>query len=289
MTRSQARVRGDVLRAYLVLPHAVPILAVLAATAAFAFVAAWGWPGLVNLICLVGAMFGGQLAVGATNELVDVELDRLSKPYKPIPAGLVTRRGAMTLVLAGLLLMVAFSVRFSIEAFLLCALGNGTGIAYSIWFKRTVWSWIPYTVAVPLIPIWVWTALDAVPIRMLAIYPLAVPAVIALQLAQSMPDIKSDRSAGVRTLAVELGDKWARRVTWACVLLPLGIAASTASWTTEHPEWVWASCLVSGGLLATNIIIWQRDPRRGVMSAFPLISAAVVVLGVGWTFGLVTL
>jgi 4-hydroxybenzoate polyprenyltransferase len=289
VTGSQTHARGDVLRAYLVLPHAVPILAVLAATTAFALVAAGGWPGVVNLVCLLGAMLGGQLAVGAVNELVDVELDRLSKPYKPIPAGLVSHRGAKAIVLVGLLLMAAFSARFSIEAFVLCALGNGTGIAYSIWFKRTVWSWIPYIVAVPLIPIWVWTALDAVPIRMLAIYPLAVPAVIALQLAQSMPDIASDREAGVRTLAVELGSQWAPRVAWSCVLLPLTIAAYAATWVAERPEWIWVSCLISGALLASNVVIWCRNSHQGVMTAFPLIAAAVVVLGVGWTLGIISL
>ncbi|HEV2072852.1 MAG TPA: UbiA family prenyltransferase [Thermomicrobiales bacterium] len=289
MTGSHAHARGDVLRAYLVLPHAVPIMAVLVATMAFALVAAGGWPGAVNMVCLLGAMLGGQLAVGAVNELVDVELDRLSKPHKPIPAGLVSHRGARAIVLVGLLLMVAFSVRFSIEAFVLCALGNGTGIAYSIWFKRTVWSWIPYIVAVPLIPIWVWTALDDVPIRMLAIYPLAVPAVIALQLAQSMPDIGLDREAGVRTLAVELGSQWAPRVAWTCVLLPLAIAASAAAWVAERPEWIWVSCLISGALLASNVVIWRRNPHQGVMSAFPLIAAAVVVLGVGWSVGIVSL
>jgi 4-hydroxybenzoate polyprenyltransferase len=288
VTGSQAHGRGEILRAYLVLPHAVPIMAVLAATTAFALVAAGGWPGAVNLVCLLGAMLGGQLAVGAVNELVDVELDRLSKPYKPIPAGLVSHRGARAIVLVGLVLMAAFSARFSPAAFLLCALGNGTGIAYSIWFKRTVWSWIPYIVAVPLIPIWVWTVLDAVPIRMLAIYPLAVPAVIALQLAQSTPDIDSDREAGVRTLAVELGSQWAPRVAWGCVLLPLAIAASVAAWVTEHPEWIWISCLISGGLLASNVVIWRRNPHRGAMSAFPLIAAAVVVLGIGWTLGIVS-
>lgn len=289
MEEIRRRRRKDVVRAYVLLPHAVPILVVLTATAAFALVAAGGWPGTLEMACLLGAMLGGQLAVGAVNELVDVELDRLSKPHKPIPAGLVSQRGAMTVVVLGLLLMGAFSLRFSAEAFLLLTLANGVGIAYSIWFKRTVWSWVPYVVALPLIPIWVWTALDTVPLRMLAIYPLAIPAVISLQIAQSMPDITSDRTAGVRTLAVELGHVWSRRVVWGSLLVSVVVAAVLAPWITQRPELVWVSCMASVSLVLGNMLVWRQDSHRGVMSTFPLIAAAVVVLGVGWTLGLVLL
>ena len=160
MTHMHTYSRLQIVRGYLVLPHAVPILAVLAATSGFAMVAAGGWPGLVSLGCLLGAMLGGQLAVGAVNELCDAELDAVARPEKPIPAGLVSRRGAAIVIVTGLAMMILFSLRFSFGAFLLCALGNGVGIAYSIWFKRTMWSWVPYVLAIPLIPVWVWTAID---------------------------------------------------------------------------------------------------------------------------------
>jgi 4-hydroxybenzoate polyprenyltransferase len=265
------------------LPHVVPILAVLTATAAFALVASRGWPGTVDLVCLLGAMFGGQLAVGAVNEIVDADLDAVARPSKPIPAGLVSRRGAMTMVLGGLALMVLLSLRFSPGALLLCASGNGAGIAYSLWFKRTLWSWLPYVVAVPLIPIWVWTALDTFPAQLLVIYPLGIPAVISLQVAQSMPDIASDRASGVQTLAVAMGARRAPWVCWGLMLLSLVFATVMAESFTERPGWVWATCLVAALLVAGNVALWRHDAHRGVMSAFPMIAAAAVALGVGWT------
>lgn len=91
----------SVIRAYLMLPHAVPILVVMVATAAFSYIATGGNPGVGSLASLLIAMLGGQLAIGATNELVDVEIDRASRPHKPIPAGLVSRRRALTVVLVG--------------------------------------------------------------------------------------------------------------------------------------------------------------------------------------------
>jgi 4-hydroxybenzoate polyprenyltransferase len=280
--------RRQVLRGYLVLPHAVPIAVVMSATAAFAVVAAGGWPGLGQLACLLGAMFGAQLAIGAVNELVDADLDAIAKPEKPIPAGLVSRRGARIVAISGLILMAAFSTRFRIEAFLLCAFGAGVGVAYSLWFKRTIWSWIPYLVALPLLPIWVWTALGSVEPGLFAIYPIGAAAVVAIQIAQSLPDIEADRDSGVKTLAVVLGPSRARRACWAAMIVAALLATGLALWLTEHPVRVWLAAFVACALVGLNVTIWKRNPRSGALACFPCVAIGAVALGVGWAAALVS-
>ena len=131
----------------------MPVLVVMAATAAFALIAAGGWPGIGAMLRLLGAMLGAQLAIGAVNELADAELDAVAKPDKPIPAGLVSRRGAGIVTGCGVSMMATLSITFGIASFLLCAVGTLTGIVYSLWLKRTIWSWVPYLVALPLLPI----------------------------------------------------------------------------------------------------------------------------------------
>ena len=83
-------------------------------------------PSPASVDAVLGAMLGGQLAVGAVNELVDANLDAAAKPSKPIPSGLVSRRGAAIVAGAGLATMTLFSVRFDAAAFGLCALGTGS-------------------------------------------------------------------------------------------------------------------------------------------------------------------
>jgi 4-hydroxybenzoate polyprenyltransferase len=288
MSETLRPTRRQIIHGYLVLPHAAPIVVVMSATAAFAVVAARGWPGWGDLLCLLGAMFGGQLAVGAVNELVDAELDAVAKPGKPIPAGLVSIRGAWLVTIGGLLLMTLFSLRFSLPAFGLCALGTGCGIAYSLWFKRTIWSWVPYLVALPLLPIWVWAALDSVDSGLFAIYPIGAAAVIAVQIAQSLPDIEADRQSGVRTLAVAIGPARAHLVMWGALLLAAGLASLLAAPLTDHPARVWIGAGLSAALVGVNALIWRRNRQSGVLAAFPCVASGAAVLGIGWAAALVT-
>src|SRR5688500_16567299 len=160
------------LRGLALLPHPGPIAVVLAATAGFALLAPGPAPSPRDWVLLLGAMLGGQLAIGAVNELVDAPDDAVAKPWNPIPAGLVGVRAAVSLAAVGLLAMVAGSAAFGPSSLLLCAVGTGAGLAYDLWLKRSTLSWLPYLVALPLIPTWVWVALDAFDPALLALYPL---------------------------------------------------------------------------------------------------------------------
>ena len=266
-------------RGYLLLPHAVPVIVVMTATAAFALAAAGGWPGIGPLARLLGAMLGGQVAVGAVNELVDVELDRAGKSHKPIPSGLVSARGAKTVVVIGLVAMAILSATFGVASLALCALGTGCGIAYSFWFKRTIWSWVPYLIALPLLPIWVWVALDEVDPALFAVYPLGAGAVVAVQLAQSLPDVAGDRASGVRTLAVALGERNARLACWGAMAVTAAGAALLAPWLTDRPVIAVAAAGAALALVGIDILLWRRDPRLGIQAAFPCVAVATVILG----------
>ncbi|MDQ3524318.1 MAG: UbiA family prenyltransferase [Chloroflexota bacterium] len=287
MTVSQRPSFRQVVHGYLVLPHAVPIIVVMTATAAFALVAASGWPGLGQMARLLGAMFGGQIAIGAVNELVDVELDRVAKPDKPIPAGLVSEHGARIMAITGVSVMTVLSLTFGVDAFLLCALGTGAGVVYSFWFKRTIWLWIPYLVALPLLPIWVWTALSEVDPGMFAIYPIGAAAVIAVQIAQSLPDVRADQESGVRTLAVALGSSRARNACWGAMILAASLAAALAPLLTTQPGRVWIGAVATYGLVGLNAFLWSRNARAGTMACFPCVAVSAGILGIGWTAALI--
>lgn len=270
------------LRAYLVLPHAVPILVVLGATAGFAVLAADGVPRLGDLARLLAAMLGGQVAIGAVNEVVDAELDAATKPWKPIPAGLVSARGALALAAVGLLAMVGFGAGFGAASLALLLLGTGAGLVYDLRFKRSIFSWLPYLVALPLLPIWVATALDGFDGRLLLLYPLGACAVVGVHLAQALPDTRGDRAAGVRNLASALGERRAMLACWVATLSAPALALALAPALVERPLAVRLAALAVAVLVGLDALLYLARPRLGVLACFPCVAVGTVLIGLGW-------
>lgn len=271
-----------VVRAYLLLPHAVPIVVVLGATLGFGLLFADGRPNLPELLRLLLAMLGGQVAIGAVNEIVDADLDAAAKPWKPIPAGDVSPRAARLVTTAGLVVMVAFGAGLGAVPFGLLVLGTACGLAYDLWFKRTTLAWLPYLLALPLLPVWVRTALVGFDPRLLLLYPLGAFAVVGVHLAQTLPDAGSDRAAGLRNPVSLLGERRALLACWAATLSAPILALLLAPLLAERVAPIRLALGVVLLLLAVDAALYQRRPRLGVMACFPCVAVATAVVGLAW-------
>lgn len=115
-------------------PHTI-IGSALSVTALYALVLArpdavpdhWG----VWLPSLVAALACNVFITGL-NQWSDVEVDRINKPWLPIPAGRLTRSSALRIVLVSLMLALAIAVWLSWSFFALIALISFLGWAYSM-------------------------------------------------------------------------------------------------------------------------------------------------------------
>ena len=287
IARNSAKSRGwkRAVRGYLLLPHLAPVIVVEVATAAFAVIAWGGVPPGHLLGRLLFAMLGGQLAIGATNELVDLPLDAVGKPGKPLPSGDVSVGGARGMVLVGLAMMTVFGLPFGPVPFALLALGTGVGVVYDLWFKRTAWSWLPYLLALPLLPIWVFAALGRLEARLLLLYPLGGLATVGVHFAQALPDVVSDREAGLRNATSRLGSELTFAVAWVATLsaplLAWGAAGAMAPDRARAPIELAAGLTVV--FLAANLGLLRVDRRLGVSACFPLVAASTLANALAWT------
>lgn len=265
--------------------HPVPVLAVLLATAAFAVTL--GSPlTLGPFLRLIGTMAGIQLATGALNDYVDVSLDRQSKPWKPLVSGALRPETALWLTVAGLLGALVLVAPLGLVTAALAILGAGTGVVYNLYLKRTAWSWLPYLVALPLLPIWVWTALRGWDVRLLWLYPLGGFMVVALYLADTLPDIQDDARYGIRGFAHRLGERRARGVCWLFAgLAPLVSVAAAWAGIADLTTVVVAATL-AWLLLATAITYSLRARRWEWRLHFSLLATATSILGIGWLVAL---
>lgn len=162
--------------------------------------------GPLTAVTLGTAMTLLQLGIGTVNDVVDAPRDRDHKGGKPIPAGLVDRRHAVLLAVAcfasGLVLSMAVDPRVGMLATFVTAIG----LSYDLWLKGTIWSWAPFAVGIPILPLFGWLGARAsLPPAFALLVPVAMAAGAGLAIANALVDIERDRAAGASSLAARLG------------------------------------------------------------------------------------
>lgn len=175
------------------------------------------------------AMTALQLAIGATNDLVDAERDALSGRRKPIPLGLVGRTTAA--VVAGGTALVGLVVAASLgpAVFGLAVLGLGLGLGYDLRLRSLGLGWLAFALAIPLVPIFGWFGgSGSLPGPVLFLALAAVPAGLGLAISNGLPDLGSDALTGTPSLARRLGSSAPRLAALADLLALLVVLGGIA-------------------------------------------------------------
>jgi 4-hydroxybenzoate polyprenyltransferase len=175
------------------------------------------------------AMTALQLGIGALNDVIDAPRDTGLKPGKPIPAGLVSRRGGLAIAFAAFGIGLLLAVTEGPLVAGLAAVVIAIGLAYDLRLKGTAWSWLPFAIGIPILPVFGWVgATGGLSILFVVLVPAAVAAGAALAIANSLVDVERDRAAGVSSVAVALGDRGAR-VVGTALLVGIAVAAALSS------------------------------------------------------------
>lgn len=159
-----------------------------------------------------------QLGIGTVNDIVDAPRDAGRKAGKPIPDGLVgvsaARLGAVVLFASGTAL--AFIIGMSLAVLGLVVIG--IGLAYDLRLKGTAWSWLPFAVGIPVLPIYGWLgAAASFPAAFAVLLPAATASGAALAIGNALVDVERDRAAGITSIALALGPRRAGRVGTALI------------------------------------------------------------------------
>ena len=263
--------------------HPFPTALNALAVVLLALVAADGWPGGGLLLRLAVTMVAAQAAIGAVNDLIDRDLDAATKPWKPIPAGVVSPRTAR--VVGGGAIAVAFLVGATLGPlpWLLSTAGLAAGLAYDLRLKRTAWSWLTYAVALPLVPLWVWAAVGRFTPALLGVVPVGLLLGAALQLANTLPDLHGDTVYGVRGLAHRLGLRWARRLAWGSDAAAIALAGTLGLLFGGERRLLLVGCGGAALLLAWAIGAHRLRPdERSLQLGWGLLAGGAALLAVAW-------
>lgn len=279
---SQPGGRFDVVRAARII-HPFPTLLNVAATGGLGVVAAGGTPDASTLARMLLVMLFAQSAIGVTNDIFDRDLDAATKPHKPIVAGLVSPRAAFVLALMLAGAAVALAATFGAASFALAMLGIACGLAYDVRLKRTVLSALPFMVAIPVLPLWVWVTLGAWERALWWLLPLGALIGLSLHLANTLPDLDDDAAHGVRGLAHRLGVRRSMALAWGSFASALAVSAAVAP-LVDYDLRVYVPVAAFGALcLAAGAGAWAWHRDAGALQAgWGALAVGAATLAVGW-------
>jgi 4-hydroxybenzoate polyprenyltransferase len=263
--------------------HPFPTLLNVAATAGLAAVASDGVPDAWLLARMLLMMLFTQSAIGAANDLFDRELDVAAKPSKPIPSGAITPFSAAVVALVCGGGAIALAATLGAPAFALAMLGLACGLAYDASLKRSVASAVPFMIAIPTLPLWVWVSLDRWDGVLWWIVPLGALIGLSLHVANTLPDIESDAAHGVRGLTHRLGVQRSKVLAWSSFGAALVLAVAIAP-VISYDARIFIPTVLGGAACLIVSVLLGADARRtgGLQASFGVLGIGAAAAAVGW-------
>ncbi|MBC7463434.1 MAG: UbiA family prenyltransferase [Actinobacteria bacterium] len=163
------------------------------------------WPVETSALIAI-TIFTGQLCVGWTNDLVDSELDRSQgRRNKPLAQGLIVKETVIYATYTTLAICVGLSLfgPLGLRGGLVHLLGVGCGVTYNFYFKRNVFSPLPYAIAFAGLPTSIALSKGIFPPLWLALAGGLLG--ISAHFTNVVKDIDEDRLAGIYGLPQLLG------------------------------------------------------------------------------------
>ncbi len=287
---------------------ALPTLLKIAATLRGLFLVIHPFPAFLN--ALAGAVFYVMAArvvdgvavatiffsiflihasIGSLNDYWDIDLDTKTKPQKPIVRGDIGPRGALALSFLAALGGALLSLSFNWLALAVALLVLVAGMAYNMLAKGNVYSWVPYAVAIPALPVWAFAAADAFTPIVLVSFPLGALMSLALNIANTIPDLEGDTRYGLQGIAHRLGLKRSLLTVWLCFGATIVLLSLTPKVLGNDPTYLFGGIALGAALLMVMIFdrVINGSPaslRRG----WYLSAIDAAVLGFAWVASLPT-
>lgn len=234
---------------------------------------------------LAVSMTALQASIGSLNDLVDAPRDAGHKPGKPIPAGLVSTRVVATTVMVAAGVGVGLVLPSGWGTLGLAVVGLAIGFGYDLRFKGTAWSWLPFAVGIPLLPVYGWLgAAGSLPVSFAILLPIAVIAGTALAIANARADTERDVQAGVDSVAIRLGSGRAWTVN-AGLLGVVVVAGVTTLVAIGAPPGALVGAIAAALVIGLGVVMGRLGDGARRERAWEIQAIGLGLLALAWLVG----
>jgi homogentisate phytyltransferase/homogentisate geranylgeranyltransferase len=220
-----------------------------------------------DLLATLVAALTVNIAIVGVNQLTDVEIDRINKPWLPIAAGDLSLGAARTIVIACTAIPLALALTQGAVETVAVAAGLAVGALYSLpplRLKRfPVAASLCITgvraIVVNLGVYWHFAGDISPPVWALCLFVL--PFSFAIAVLKDVPDLEGDRQFAIRTFTVRMGAERVFRLGLSALAIAYGGMIVLGPWfLRDYAQPV----VLIGGHVAAAILLWhwarQADP-----------------------------
>jgi homogentisate phytyltransferase/homogentisate geranylgeranyltransferase len=212
-------------------PHTI-IGTALSVAGLYAIAASRGAPtDAADLLATLIAALAVNVSIVGVNQITDVEIDRINKPYLPIAAGDLTMGRAKAIVAAATVIPMAMALTQGVAETVAVAAALAVGAVYSLPPTRLK--------RFPLVASLCISGVRSLAVNLgvyahfahridppvIALCAFVLPFSFAIAVLKDVPDIEGDRRFAIRTFSVRLGPHRVKRIGLAALILAyLGMA-----------------------------------------------------------------
>jgi homogentisate phytyltransferase / homogentisate geranylgeranyltransferase len=219
--------------------------------------------GAADLLATLIAALAVNVAIVGVNQLTDVEIDRVNKPYLPIAAGDLTPRNATIIVIACTILPLAMALTQGAAETAAVAAALAVGALYSLPPARL--KRFPLaaslcitgvrSIAVNLGVYYHFAHSISPPVWALCLFVL--PFSFAIAVLKDVPDIEGDRAYSIRTFTVRLGPQRVFGIGLSALALAYGGMIVLGPWLLAGD--VQPVVLVAGHVVAAGVLAYMAN------------------------------
>ena len=216
---------------------------------------AWGNILLAGLTTLLVSA-----SANAWNDYLDIEIDRVNQPKRPLPAGLITPNQARTFFIVFALISLAVACTINLNAFLIVLLSNLLLTLYSWRLKSTV---LPGNATVAILsalsPIFGGVAAGNVAPTFWIALTIGC-AIMGREILKTLADYEGDKQQNCRTIATVWGQRTARIFFYIMLAITLIVMIIPFLLHIYHP--VYAVIVAFGVYPVTFYILFRVNGER---------------------------
>jgi len=236
----------------------------------------WSTWESVLLACLTGAFI--TVAANAINDVYDLEIDRINRPKRPLPSGVVSPREAFVFSIVFFILGVTSSALINTETLIIALIFSVLLYLYSSTFKRRVLIG-NFTVSLATAFAFIFGGAAVGHIEN-AFFPAIFAFLMHFgrEIIKDMEDVKGDAKDGAQTLPIRFGNRVAQVLT---TILLMALIVITQLPYILHIYGVWYLILVNLGvntvLIFCIISMWKKPVRFNFRILSALLKADMLI------------